>query len=385
MTYAFSHTAPKRSGSSPFEAAMLPSSEKESLCRSLLAEFGAESVRVRGDEIQHGCLVGDHRDQIRNPTASLNYEKLTYKCLGCGSSGGLLWLIATLRRCSTEEARRWLEEATGTGNQIMDLSELLRYFDAVYDTKSALPAPIPSYSEKSLEPWALIHPYVTDPPEEGGRGISEEAVLKFRIGYAENYQVDKHTTSERIVLPHFWKGNLVGWQTRRIVDDGTPKFLSSPEFPKDSTIYNYEPRAEVAVVTEAMFSTVRHDCPEYHFQSTFGASITDRQVRLLSKHRTVILWLDNDDAGWKATEGTWETDWRGRTTCVREGLGELLSPYCDVLVVDNPYAADPADLDHDTVLRLLGSAVPYGVWTRPERLLCHRCERTAHKGQCGRG
>ena len=87
-------------------------------------------------------------------------------------------------------------------------------------------------------------------------------------------------------------------------------------------------------------------------QATFGANVTDDQIRLLQRYSSVLLWFDNDEAGWKATSR----------------VGEELARYNTVWAVDSPYAEDPADLDDDTVDRLIAEAIPFAIWKRPERL-----------------
>jgi len=54
----------------------------------------------------------------------------------------------------------------------------------------------------------------------------------------------------------------------------------------------------------------------------------------------------------------------------------------NVLVVDNPYAADAGDMTTDDAVGLYESAIPYGAWKRPEVLLCYRCQGVAHEGPC---
>ena len=346
-----------------FAPALLPDSEKQALCEGLLDEFGINVARItnRG-EIHIPCPFGMHNDQDRNPTGSLNYQKLTYKCLGCQASGGLLWFVASLRNSSAIEARDWLSKATGTDGSVMDLSDLLRLFDAIYDNGHHQKSPIPHYSKKVLDPWLFIHPYMTDPVEEQGRGIPEENYKHFSIGYAQEYRVSENKTSERIIIPHFWDGELVGWQTRRLCDDGSPKYLNSPEFPKEQTIYNYDPYQDRAIVVESTMSVLKHWHALPELVCTFGASVTDEQVRLLQKIPTVILWMDNDSAGWNAVLGRPSKGKR------EAGLAEKLAPYTNVLVVENPYAGDPADLDTDTVINLVQNAVPYSVWQPPKEL-----------------
>lgn len=323
-----------------FEQALLPDSEKERLCRQLLAEFGVTRIRVGGDgeELIHGCVLpfGRHSNQSAEPTASLNWKKLTYRCLGsCDAGGGLLWLIGLCRGTSSKEARRWLDQETGLGAEGQSLGSLLDYFDAVYHPQATTRAPIPKMSTTVLEPWLVIHPYLTEI-----RGIPEENIVKHRVGWDPK--------ANRIVIPHFWRGDLVGWQTRRLVKDGTPKYKASPDLPRDETIFNYDARAAHAVVVESPMSVVAKTHLG-HFEATFGNAVTPRQQKLLAVHDRVTLFYDNDEAGWSATEK----------------LGAALQPYCDVRVAANPWNEDAGGLPDEVVAALIADAVPWSLWDRP--------------------
>lgn len=367
----------------PFEQALLPDSEKEALCRALLAEFGVTSIKTMSSgEMIHSCCLpfGGHKNGDANASASLNYKKLTYNCLGCGSSGGLLWFIASCRGEDTEASRAWLDAQTGAGPDEQSLSSLLEFFDAVYTGEVREQTIIPRMSAAVLKPWEFIHPYLTDPIGQGGRGISEAAVVRYHVGYAPEYQVymkapdgaagDERgmvrVLSPRIVIPHWWKDDLVGWQTRRLTLDGTPKYLSSPDFPKDVTIYDYHPKEREVVIVESPMSRLvcADDIPT--MEATFGAKVTDRQVSLLSIHPRVVLWFDNDKAGWSATYR----------------VGEMLEAYCDVWVVDSPWQQDAGDLDATERARLLADPAPMALWSPPKRLVCFRCQHPAHEGKC---
>ena len=374
-----------------FEPVRLPLAQKENLCRELLAEFGATTIRERPahHELIHGCLTGSHSRQDREPTASINYSSLTARCLGCGWASGILaWIAACRGYDSSREAYLWLSERLGLDGSIMGLSTLLAYFDSIFERR-VVDHTITTFSERLLEPWAMVHPYLTDPVSEQGRGIPLENVLAARLGYAEHYRIAQRPdktwiTSERIVIPHFWKGALVGWQTRRLdARDGTAKVLNSVDFPKDSTLYHYDLSHDVAVVVEGPLSVVRHlDCVPQTV-ATFGATVTARQVSLLAQYPHIVLCLDNDEAGWKAVEGYNLYYRSGQLQEHKPGLGEILGRYTRVSVWENPYAADPADLSGEDFHRLaLREAVPFSVWSRPTSLLCYQCRRTAHPGPC---
>lgn len=338
-----------------FEPGLAPLSIKEQLCRDLLEEFGAVSIRQRSDrnELIHGCLVGtDHTDQARNPTASLNYDKLTYKCLGCQARGGILWLITKVRNCTWDEARSWLNTATGSGGEVMSLAQLLEFVDALYGPRPA-PAPIPSHSREILEPWLDPgHPYFAS------RGVARGTAEAFHLGY--------DAADDCVVIPHFWKHDLVGWQKRRLSGEG-PKYISTPGMPKDTTLFNYDSKRLAAVLVESPMSVLRH-APEIHMEATFGASVTDSQVKLATVHYgRLILWMDNDPAGWSATQS----------------IIERASPYCPVWVVDSPFEGDPGDLTPKEARFVLEEfTIPAIQWTRPKVLYCRQCLLPTHDGRC---
>lgn len=356
-----------------FEAALLPQAVKEQLCRDLLEEFGAMSIRHRPvqAELTHGCLVNpdQHGDQERNPTASLNYDKLTYKCLGCGAKGGILWLIAQVRQCTWDEARAWLGKETGTGGVVMPLKQLLDYYDALYADARRRPAPIPVYAESILEPWLkIVHPWLTTGVPDlkiKGRGIPEQNVLDLKLGWDPE--------DDTIVIPHFWKDQLVGWQKRRLSGRGSSKYKSTPDMPKDQTLYDYGPKRGHAVIVESPMSVARHR-HAIAMEATFGANVTDRQIRLIAAHyERCVLWMDNDKAGWNALEGV----------SGAPGMIERLSRYCPVWVVDSPFAGDPADLPTDVAQDVLEFFTkPASIWRRPRSLSCPFCGSSVHDGPC---
>ena len=265
-------------------------------------------------------------------TFVLKDHLLTSNCFGCGNSGGLLWFIGVCRGTSSTQARGWLANYAGVGDS-SNLAKLLEFFDTVYTPRKNNQTPIPKFSKKILDGWRFIHPYMTEI-----RNIPEEILIQFNIGW--------NPETNRIVLPHFWKDELVGWQTRRLVDDGSPKYLSSVDFPKRQTIYNYQPEKPVVVV-ESVISVLSKYAIYPNIEATFGMELPERQVQLLAAHPRVTLFFDNDQAGYKATNT----------------VGTKLMPYTDVRVVDNPWSADAGDMDEITFMELVNNAIPFEIWS----------------------
>lgn len=308
------------------------------MCRSLLQEFGARNVSLIGNELHHSCVLpfGLHRHGDQKPSASINIDKMVASCFVCGG-GSLMWWVATCRGTGGTEAKRWIREHTGVDGT--SLAALVQFFDEVYSPKDNREPPIPTYSDSVLDPWRLIHPYLTEI-----RKIPVKTLIQFRVGF--------NPDNDRVVIPHFWKGKLVGWVTRRIANDHSLRYQYTPSFPKKQTIYNYQER-EAPVIVESQMSVLRQYEEHHAIEATFGASVSKEQIRLLGCHPRVYLFFDNDEAGYQATKF----------------LGEALSIYTDVRVVCNPYEADAGDLDPKDFRAVIADSLPFSIWKRPTSLV----------------
>lgn len=359
------------------ELAALPDGHREQLARDVLESLGVSVKQAHGDELIIPCPVsGYHRDQERNPTAALNSAKWLFHCLGCGARGTVLWLITAVHPeiDTIEQARSWLAARGGLG-RAMELPDLLALFDSLYTPKT--PAPLPVYSDRMLERWTGIDGYILN-----DRQIPRTTAEALGICTDPDGWINKERTGPRAVIPHYWKGQLVGWQSRRLpgADPTAPKYLSTPGFPRDETIYHDNPDAEEILVVESPMSVLRH---LHHgglwWVGTFGFVVTDQQIHHLVKgRRKVVFWPDPDEAGWRAMEGI--TNDRGRFF---PGAPQRTSAHCETYIVDSPFDADPADLPDPIVDAVLATrVVPWPIWTRPTQLYCHRCLQPSHKGDC---
>lgn len=324
--------------------------QRRDLVYDALIEAGAGTIRESGTKFIHSCVFpfGNHSHGDRNPSGFVNYAMMAGGCSVCGT-GGWLWWIATVKGLeSTAAARDWVAQHAGD-DRVDDLQDLLSFLDQLYDPPPQFRQPPPVYDDSVLKPWMLIHPYMTE-----YRGVPMETMVRLKVGYG-TFRVkvgeDRWVSSDRIVIPHFFDGKLYGWQTRRLGNDGTPKYMSTPEMPKDTTLYNYAPDGDRIVVVESPLTVLRHS---HHtpISATFGASVTDRQIELIARSKgKVILWFDNDTAGWIATEA----------------VGDKLMGSNVVWAVDNPFEGDPGDLDEERFQWTLANrVVPYALWSRPD-------------------
>ncbi|WP_428957808.1 toprim domain-containing protein [Streptomyces sp. cg35] len=361
------------------ELTALPEGHKEQIAHDVLDSLGITLIRQQKDELIHACPVSDyHSDQERNPTAALNASNLMWHCLGCGAGGTVLWLIATLRNVTIEQALQWLHGEAGLA-RVMELPDLLALFESLYKEKDKR-APLPVYSPRMLQRWEEqgIPDYILD-----GRKIPiTTAVAKGICTDPDGFvgpPESRVRTGPRAVIPHWWDGKLVGWQSRRLpgADPKAPKYLSTPGFPREETVFDHQPHLDTIIVVESPMSALRH---RHHqaLSATFGADVTDEQIRILAQGRKkVIWWPDNDEAGWKMASG------RTFKNRFYPGAAERASRYCQNWVVQNPFAADPADMSDEMVAAVLAECVvPWPIWQRPTQLYCHLCLQTNHDGPC---
>lgn len=328
--------------------------ERKMLCMEVLNDIGARNITEKGKyEIYHSCALpfGNHPNGDRNPSASVNYSKMVAGCYVCGNGGWLWWIAAVKGLESSMLARDWVVKHAGEG-RIDSGEDLLAFLDALYQPTPNYEPPIPTYEMNVLDQYMLVHPYMTE-----YRHVPIENIVRHKVGYGtfSIHLGDGHfKQSDRILIPHVYGGKLMGWQTRRLFDDDTPKYNSTPDMPKDTTLFGFDAHeaGQDLVVVESPMTVVRHS-HNGPVTATFGASVTTKQREILvaSKARRVIIWMDNDTAGWNATES----------------IGEELMTSITPWVVDNPIKGDPGDLtDEQFRIVLRNCVIPYALWQKPE-------------------
>lgn len=277
--------------------------------RKVLDYYGVENdyeeTTSSGEtEVIHSCLLDrvdrHHNNGDAHPSASANLDRKLYICYSYWG-GDFFHLIQKMENKSSFAEivpilAPLLSESVSEPDEYR--AKLQARLEAFLATPQAYNADLPSYSERVLSPWAFIHPYLYE------RGIDPDTVSRLQIGWREE--------DNRIIIPHFWDGKLVGWQARAVPDrpgewPGTrnqiPKYRSSPGFPKSDTFYydhsRPRPRAGSVLVVESPFSVIKAtalglDIPVL---ATFGAKVSDAQLYLLADYDQVIVWSDPDTAG----------------------------------------------------------------------------------------
>src|SRR5213594_2762105 len=145
-----------------------------------------------------------------------------------------------------------------------------------------------------------------------GLGVREEVLLEAGLLVKREDGSKIPRFRGRLLFPiHDLRSRVVAF-SGRVLGDGEPKYLNSPETPifhKGQLLYNLHlakhgmRKAERAILVEGQFDVLRLTLAELEeVVAPLGTGLTDEQAALLQRHAPqVILLYDSDDPGLRAT------------------------------------------------------------------------------------
>ena len=295
--------------------------------------LGVHEITENGEELIHSCKLpfGVHKNGDSNPSASLNKETLLFNCFSCGG-GSIIWLIQNCLDVDRDSAIAELKNYA-TGLKVVNIEDFVEQLNRLFISETQDKFDIPRYNEKILERWIQPSDYLTE------RGVSIEVQKEMKTGIDKDRReisrvggTETIVNCDRVVLPHFMNGRLVGWVARKIENvEGVAKYKNSKGFPKQYTLYNYdncEGMNHIYVVESPMSVLVLKSRGIENVVATFGAQVTKSQLELLREFPTVTIFMDGDPAGHRATHN----------------LIDALRDYTTLKVVNTPDGEDPASL-----------------------------------------
>ena len=295
--------------------------------------LGVGEIQESGDELIHSCHlnIGNHKNGDRSPSASLNKDTLLFNCFTCGG-GSVIWLVQNSLSITREEAiARLMGEVNGT--TIVPIEDFIKRLEGVFEPNHHETTDIPVYSDTLLRRWEGPCDYLTS------RGVSEAVQREMRTGvevgrseFSKSPEGQQMVTLDRVVLPHFMKGKLVGWVARKIQEvPGVPKYRNSKGFPRGAWLFNLDnaiAHDEVYVVESPMSVLVMKTRGIDNVVATFGAKVDKQQMELLRNFRKINVFMDGDIAGRIATQHI---------------IGSL-GTYTKLSIIETPDDEDPATL-----------------------------------------
>lgn len=289
--------------------------------------LGFSPIEQIGDEDRGHCILpwGLHKHGDSTGKLYINREKKVYMCWVC-SGGGLLDLVMAVEDLDEDGALNWLHQFV-----VQDDNFLERIKRGMREPEPEKPKVLPIYNKKLLDKWDYDHPWFEE------RGISEKICDRFSLRYCpETRRVhkDEEFIGETIILPHFWQGRLVGWQSRWLSNDRpkwVPKYTNTRDFPRAETLWGYDANIDKAkpIIVESVPTALYLISNGYPSIATFGSNVNDARWKLLRVFQDgIYLAPDNDDPGYKF---------------MQEGIAAL-KRYIPVDVIPPPDGEEGADL-----------------------------------------
>ena len=270
----------------------------------------------------------------KSPSFSVSRDKQMYSCFGCGAGGNVFTFIMEYENYTFMEAVKYLAERAGIKlpetemteeakkiqgkrQRLLDIHKLAaRYF--YYQLKGKDGANARSYfEERRLEGATITHfglgfsnPYRDDLYQFLRSKGYEDDILKESglVSIDEKYGAhDKFWN--RVMFPIMDVNNKVIGFGGRVLGEGTPKYLNSPEtllFDKSRNLYGLNfartSRKSYFIICEGYMDVIAmHQAGFNNAVASLGTAFTLQHANLLKRYtEEVLLAYDSDEAGVKA-------------------------------------------------------------------------------------
>lgn len=270
----------------------------------------------------------------KSPSFSVSPGKQMYYCFGCGAGGNVLTFVMEYENYTFQEALQSLADRAGVTLPKMEYSKEAREqaeLRARLLEVNKLAANYFYYQMKQPQ-GKMAYEYFHDK-----RKLTDETMLRFGLGYSNKTSDDLYrflkekgyddgflsqtglvTIEERGGRDKFWNrvmfpimdvNNRVIGFGGRVMGDGEPKYLNSPEtklFDKSRNLYglNYArtTREKYMLVCEGYLDVISmHQAGFTNAVASLGTAFTSQHAGVLKRYTDqVILTYDSDGAGIKA-------------------------------------------------------------------------------------
>lgn len=269
----------------------------------------------------------------KSPSFSVSPQKQMYYCFGCGAGGNVITFLMEYESYTFPEALKVLADRAGVKLPEVEYS---KEEQAKADRRSVL---------LEINKLAANYFYYQLHQPQGkigyeyfqSRQLSDDTIRRFGLGFANKTSSDLYqylrskgygddilkdtglvTVEERGSHDKFWNrvmfpimdvNNRVIGFGGRVMGEGTPKYLNSPEtliFDKSRNLYglNYArtSREKYILACEGYMDVIAmHQAGFTNAVASLGTAFTSQQAALLKRYTdTVILTYDSDGAGIRA-------------------------------------------------------------------------------------
>lgn len=271
----------------------------------------------------------------KTPSFSVTPAKQMYYCFGCGAGGNVFNFVMEYENYTFGEALSYLAQRAGVELPKIEYS---REAKEKAERKALLleinkKAAQYFYYQLRREGGKSAYQYLT------GRGLSEETIKKFGLGYSDKYSDDLYKYMKakgysdellresglfnaderrgmydkfwnRVIFPIMDVNNRVIGFGGRVMGDGKPKYLNSPEtkiFDKSRNLYGLNvartTRKNHLILCEGYMDVISmHQAGFTNAVASLGTALTSGHASLLKRYtQEVFLLYDSDEAGIRAS------------------------------------------------------------------------------------
>jgi DNA primase len=317
-----------------------------------IVDFISDYVQLKKSGQNYKGLCPFHSE--KTPSFMVSQVKQIFHCFGCGSGGDVVGFLMKHENVSFPEALEYLAKKAGV---------TLRDAHFTRDRSSGRREPILRLNEEAMR---FFEKNLSSSDRALGylknRGITEESIKKFCIGYApvERDSLSRHLKKsghadtllaeaglaisegkdcrdifrDRIIFPIFNLKNDPVAFGGRVMDSSMPKYLNSPETPvfkKSENLFAIQAAKDeirktgYAVIVEGYLDAIV--CHQSGFKNAIaplGTALTSKQLQKLKVlTKNVVLVFDADSAGISAARRSLsvicENDFRTKVMLLPEG------------------------------------------------------------------
>ncbi len=304
--------------------------------RANIVEIVSEYVSLKKTGRNFVGLCPFHKE--KSPSFTVNPEKQIFYCFGCGEGGNVVTFIMKTHEMTYPEAIRHLAARLGIVIPVRKVTTSEKRRASEREKLNRINAmAAEQFSRNFASPQGKVaRDYMAK------RGMDETIIKEFRVGYSfdewrklKDYY-DKNGVPPvlvekagliigkdngqyydrfrgRLIFPIVDLGGNVVAFGGRILGDGEPKYLNSPESPvysKGKTLYGlYQTKEDIrrkdcAIIVEGYFDLLSlWGSGIRNVIATLGTALTKNQIELVRRFtRNIVILFDPDEGGRSAVE-----------------------------------------------------------------------------------
>lgn len=300
--------------------------------KSDIVDIISQHVKLKRSGSNYSGLCPFHNE--KTPSFSVSPSRQMYHCFGCGKGGNVITFVMEYENFTFPEAVQALAERAGVDLPKLEYSKEAK---EKADRKTLLleiqkEAATFFYFKLRQERGKIGYRYLRE------RGLSDETMKQFGLGYSDRYsgELYKHLKSKkysdellkasglfnfdekygmtdkfynRVIFPIMDVNNKVIGFGGRVMGDGKPKYLNSPEtdiFDKSRNLYGLnlarKTRKNYMILCEGYMDVIAmHQAGFTNAVASLGTALTPGHAGLLKRYtKEVLLLYDSDEAGIRA-------------------------------------------------------------------------------------